>query len=185
MTDTRRESLGVHAGQPSLGDIDGPRRVKRDFGVAPGVLPELSEAETRTRPLWRHPAFLLSIGLTTVVLIVAAVLIIMSLLAPPGARVSGLEIEIAGGNAHLTWTSDADVDLYVVTGGETTDLSQAIRGREAWILVGLGLYDDSSCFILRPAARADDELSLGAEELAAQGAQSVCVADAESGGSGS
>ncbi len=149
-----------------------------------GVLPELAEVEQKPRSLWRHPAFVVSMALTTLAIIATAVLLIVNIVGGQAPPVESAEIEAGGGNLHLTWTGASDVDLYAVTGGETLDLSQLIRGgAEAWVPAGLGFYDDSTCFVIRPSVEAEAEtpVSLTADALAEQGAASVCVAEATGG----
>lgn len=173
-----RDVLGAAPGQPYL-TAQGP-----GVALTPGgnAIPELDAAADAPRPLWRHPAFLVSMILTVLALAAAAVLIAMSLLGGGRDTVTGAGIEIAGGNAHLTWTSDAPVDLFVVTGGEALDVSQLITGREeAWVPAALGLYESTSCFVVRPTGLGEADVVLDADALADQGAASACVRDATGG----
>ena len=49
-------------------------------------------------------------------------------------------------------------------------------GDELWLPLGLGEFDDDSCFVVRPRAAATGEVSLDAAVLDEQGARSACVA---------
>ena len=172
--------LGWAAGQTSLGTAGAQPSAKRELSTDAGVLPELSEAQAVARPMWRHPAFLVSIIATFVVLVVAAVLLIMGALGGGPAKVTDLELTVGDGNAHLTWNANgADVDLFVVSGTEVLDLSQRVRDDGAWIPVAFGLYDDDSCFVVRAASHGAEKVSLKAADLDAQGARSACVADVQ------
>ncbi len=174
----QNQLLGWAPGQAPIAPTDAPGGTKRAVAASATVIPELGEAEVKPRPLWRHPAMLVSMILTFIALVVAGVLIVLSIVNGGAARVTGLELELGEGNAHLTWSApDTEVDLYVVTGGDALDLSQRVRGEEAWLPVALGLFGDDSCFVVRPAERSGDPISLVAEDLEAQGAQSACVAD--------
>lgn len=170
-----RDVLGAAPGQPYL-TAQGP-----GVALTPGgnAIPELDAAADKPRSLWRHPAFLVSMILTVLALIAAAVLIVLSLLGGGRDSVTDAAIEVSGGNVHLTWSSDAPVDLFVVTGGDVLDVSQLMVGDdEAWVLSALGLYESTSCFVIRPTAVGDDEVVLDADALADQGAASACVRDA-------
>ena len=169
-----RTTLGWTEGQTRIDTPAGGS--KRALVTSNSVLPELSEAQEKPRPLWRHPAFILSMALTIVALVVSAVLIMLSLVGGGSSSVTGLTVDTAEGNAHLTWTaSSSDVDLYVVTGAEATDLSQLVRGSEAWVPSALGLYDKTSCFVVRSTEQRSQPVTLDADALAAQNASSACV----------
>lgn len=172
-----QDVLGAAPGQPYL-TAQGP-----GVALTPGsnAIPELDAAADKPRSLWRHPAFLVSMILTVLALIAAAVLIVLSILGGGRESVTDASIEVAGGNAHVTWTSSAPVDLFVVTGGDVLDVSQLITGGdEAWVPAALGLYESTSCFVIRPAAVGEADVVLDSDTLADQGAASTCVRDASS-----
>lgn len=166
-------TLGWSEGQTR---IEGAAGSKRSLATTSSVLPELSEAQEKPRPLWKHPAFILSMALTIIALVVSGVLIVLSLLGGSGGTVTGLTVDAGEGNAHLSWTVDSgDVDLYVVTGDEATDLTQLVRGTQAWVPSALGLFDRTSCFVVRSTDQRAQPVTLDADQLAAQNASSACV----------
>lgn len=171
-------SLGSAPGQTSL-----PPGVRaRPLGSTGSVLPELAEAPERERKWYRHPAFIVSISLTFVALAGAVTWFIISALNDDSVTVSGLELSIDGGNAHLDWSGpDAAYSVYAVHGdGEVTDLTQAVVfGTEAWLPAAAGLYENDTCFVVRPTAITGD-VSLDAATLGSQRGQSTCVPDAAS-----
>jgi len=169
-----RTTLGWTEGQTRIDATSGGD--KRALVTSNSVLPELSEAQEKPRPLWRHPAFILSMALTVVAVVVSVVLIILSLTGGGSGTVSGLTVDSGEGNAHLTWSVDrGDVDLYVVTGDEAMDLSQLVRGSEAWVPSALALYDKTSCFVVRSTEHRSQPVTLDADSLAAQQASSACL----------
>lgn len=168
--------VGRSPGQPEIGV--GGVGAKRVIVASESVLPELDENEAKPRPLWKRPAFLVSIGLTAAALIAAGVFLVLALLGDGPPRVTSIELTVGEGNAHLVWGgTDEAVDVYVVNGGEPSDLSQLVRGgSEIWLPVGIGEFDDDSCFVVRPRAAATGDVSLDAAVLDEQGARSACVA---------
>jgi hypothetical protein len=168
-------TLGASPGQTRLDSVG----TVRPLGTTGSVLPELAEAPKRERKWWLHPAFLVSIGLTVLTLLGAAAWFIVSALTDDSVRVSGLAISDDTGNARLDWGGpDAAYSLFAVHGdGQVVDLSQLVRGTEAWIPAAAGLYEDDTCFVVRPANVRGD-VSLDAAALEAQRGQGTCVADA-------
>ena len=176
--DLLQHTLGSAPGQTSLP----PSARTRPLGSGGSVLPELAQAPARERKWWRHPAFMVSIGLTFVALASAVTWFIISALNDDSVAVTGLELTIDGGNAHLDWSGpDAAYSVYAVHGdGDVTDLTQTVAfGTEAWLPAAAGLYENDTCFVVRPTATSG-EVSLDAATLGSQRAQSVCVADASS-----
>ncbi|NIJ05424.1 hypothetical protein [Frigoribacterium faeni] len=194
-------SLGWEPGAPDLGERAGrgPASVpgtagtaaddgeavavppKRQLGSEIGVLPELEHREEKKRPLWRHPAFIVSGVLTVLAVGVGATLMILSLTSAGAPQVTALTIAAGEGNVRLDWDGpDVPYDLYAVASdGAATDLTQLVRGTEAWIPRAGGLVTDDSCFVVRAAeATAGEPVSLEPADLGDQSAQSVCVADA-------
>ncbi|MEV1131378.1 hypothetical protein [Agromyces sp. NPDC049794] len=151
----------------------------RPLGSTGSVLPELAEAPQRERKWWLHPAFLVSVGLTVLALLGAAAWFVIAAVTDDSVQVTGLSISDDAGNAHLDWNGpDSAYAVFAVHGdGEVVDLSQLIRGTEAWIPSAAGLYGDDTCFVVRPAS-VDAEVSLDASALGGQRGQSTCVADA-------
>lgn len=177
----RRMELGGSPGHPSLFAANLPATpVKRELMSGAAVLPELVDAPVAERKLWRHPAFIVSIITTFLAIVTMVVLLLVGVFSDGDPRVSGLDLEVGDGNAQLSWSGqDVPYALYAVDGSdEMVDLSQRVVGREAWIPVALGLFDHETCFIVR-AAVVTEQVSLRADDLDAQGAQSVCVADAQ------
>ncbi|MDR5698429.1 hypothetical protein [Agromyces aerolatus] len=170
-----RAVVGRAAGQPELGTHGG----SRSLGAASSVLPELAEVPQRERPWWRHPAFLVSMITTVLALLGALAWWIVSIVTDDSVRVDGLSLTIERGNAHLDWGGpDAAYALYAVDAdGSATDLTQLVRGTEAWVPSATGLYDDATCFVVRPAS-VDAEVTLDAASLEGQRGGGVCVADA-------
>lgn len=169
--------LGAAQGQTALQSAGGAR----PLSSAGSVLPVLAEAPKQARRWWRHPAFLVSVGLTFVAVAATATLLIVSAVTDDSVTVSGLSAEVAEGNLHLDWSGpDAEYSLYAVDGdGTATDLTQFVRGTEAWLYSAAAVYDDSTCFVVRPGG-SDAAVALDAATLDAQRAQSVCTADAVS-----
>lgn len=174
---SQRNVLGGAPGQPQL-RASGPGVA---LAPASNAIPELEASTEKPRSIWRHPAFLVSMILTVLALIAAGVLIVWSLLAGGGGAVSNAGISVESGNAHVSWTADGPVDLYVVTGDEVLDVSQLIVGDEAWVLAALGFYESTSCFVIRPASESAQDVTLDSDALAAQHGASVCVRDAAGG----
>lgn len=150
----------------------------RALGSGSSVLPELAEAPPRTRRWWLHPAFLVSMGLTVLALGGALAWAIVSSLSSSSVHVDGLNASIDSGNLWLDWSGpDADYSVFAVAAdGTQTDLTGFVRGTEAWIPAAAGLYDDRSCFVVRPASE-HGEVSLDAATLDSQRSASVCAAD--------
>lgn len=168
-------SIGDEPGRPRIGASS-----VRDLGSGGAPLPEIVEAPERQRPWWLHPAFIVSVITTFLALGAAAAWWIVSMVTDDSVKVTGLTIRSEAGNIVLHWDGpDADYALYQVSGGgDVTDLSQMVRGTSAWVFSAAALYDDSSCFVVRPASRTE-EVSLDAASLQAQNGAAACVADAQ------
>lgn len=170
--------LGRDAGQPRL-SAGGPAPV---LGSGREVLPELESVADAPRPMWRHPAFIVSSILALLALIAAVVLTLISVLGSGGGEVKQLSIDVSSGNAHLSWSASGPVELFSVTNGEALDLTQLISGEnEAWVPAALDLYSQSSCFVVRPAGGDVQQVSLDGDVLAEQRAASACVRDGDAG----
>ncbi len=166
--------FGNEPGQPRLG----AGGAAPALGSGKEVLPALEEAVAIARPMWRHPAFIVASILTLLTLIAAGVLTAISMLGSGSGSVSDASIAVTSGNAHLTWQASGPVELYAVTSSEPLDLTQLVAGDgEAWIPAALGLYNESSCFVIRPASANGDPVALDGDTLAEQRAASVCVRD--------
>ncbi len=167
----------------SIGGESGRARVGastvRDLGSHSAVLPEIVDAPQRQRPWWRHPAFIVSVVTTFLALGAVVAWWIVTMVTDDAVRVSNLTIGAEAGNVALHWDGpDAEYALYEVSaGGEVTDLSQLVVGTSAWVFSAAALYDDGSCFVVRPASRTE-EVSLDAASLQAQNGAAVCVVDA-------
>jgi hypothetical protein len=174
--------LGWDAGQPALyaGEAPASAPVKRGLVSGATVLPEITEAQPTPRRLWKHPAFIVSMITTILALGVAITLLVLAAVSGGPPRVSGLDLTAGSGSVSLSWSGpDTAYDLFVVgSGGEVADISQAVRGREAWIARTFQYFDDDSCFVVR-ATSVTGDVSLSADALDAQGAASVCMADAD------
>lgn len=154
---------------------------KRRLASESSVLPELDESHVKRPSLWRHPAFIVSIIVTVLAVGAGVTLLIIGMLTGGVPRVSNLAITGGDGAVRLTWEGpDAPYSLYAVEpDGTATDLSQSIRGgTEAWIPLHLGYTTESTCFVVRAAELADDEVTLNAGTLEEQAGQQACVADA-------
>lgn len=170
-----------------LGDAPGQPRVRAgsrgvDLVAGSQAIPELDEAVAATRPLWKHPAFIVSLIVTALSIAAMAALLIWSVVAGGGDTVSRADISVVDGNVRLTWDAEGPVDLAVVTRGEALDVSQlVVASGEAWVPAALGLYESTSCFVIRPSAASEEPVDLAPDVLSAQGGQSVCVRDAATG----
>lgn len=172
-TSSSHASIGDEPGRPRVG------AAIRELGSGGAPLPEIVEAPERQRPWWRHPAFIVSIVTTFLALGAAAAWWIISMVTDDSVKVSNLAITAEAGNIVLQWEGpDAEYALYEVSSrGDVTDLSQRVVGVSAWIFSAAGLYDDGSCFVVRPASRTE-EVTLDAASLQAQNGAAVCVVDA-------
>ena len=176
--------LGWDAGQPALYETWGLPAAypKRPLSSGHDALPELAEEQVVARRMWRHPAFIVSILTTLLALIAGAVLTVLGVLAEGVPTVSDLQITAGEGNVHLQWSGpDTPYSLFVVQpgGDEAVDISQLVRGREAWIPLYADLIDDNSCFVVRAAEVTATTIDTDADTLKDQGASSTCVNDAE------
>ena len=176
--------LGWDAGQPALYETWGVPAAypKRPLSSGNDALPELAEEKVVPRRMWRHPAFIVSIVTTLLALIAGGVLMVLGFLSDGVPTVTDLEISAGEGNVHLSWDGpDTPYSLYVVQPGsdEAVDISQLVRGREAWIPLYADLIDDNSCFVVRAADTASSTIDTDAATLEEQGAMSTCVNDAD------
>lgn len=169
--------VGLEPGQPRL----------RASGRKPALgrggwpLPELTAKQQKPKPWWLHPAFLVSAILTVLAMAGMTAWMIVSALTSSDVKVSDISLSLNNGTAHIDWSGpDAAYNLYAVGGnGTVVDLSQmVIRSTEAWLPAASGTFADDTCFVVRSAEHSAKDVSLVASDLAAQGAQSICVADA-------
>lgn len=179
----KQSRLGWDAGQPALYDTWGvPSSIpKRALSSGDDSLPELAEDKAVARGIWRHPAFIVSIGTTVLALAVGAILTVLGLFASGSPTVTDLAITAGEGNVHLSWSGpDTPYALYVIQPGSDAalDVSQLVRGKEAWIPRYADLIDDNSCFVVRAAEIAATRIDTDAATLEEQGAKTVCVDDA-------
>ncbi|RUR01584.1 hypothetical protein [Labedella endophytica] len=176
--------LGWDVGQPALysGEAPAVAPVKRGLVSGATVLPEITEAPPAPRKLWKHPAFIVSSITTVLALGVAVTLLVLAAVSGGPPRVTGLDITEGSGGVALAWSGpNTAYDLYVVgSDGTITDISQIVRGRDAWIPRTFAYFDDDSCFVVR-AESVTGDVSLSADALEEQGAASTCVADADDG----
>lgn len=174
--------LGWDSPRPSIEAAPGPIRSLQTSG---SVLPELEDTpEHRRRPLWRHPAFLISIGTTLLAIIAFVVLLVLGVFASD-ASVTDLELEATDGAVRATWAGpDVPYQVIVVDGpaGDELDVSQLVTGSEIWLPRAAAIIDDASCIVVRPAEGNEEaEISLARSTLEAQGAAAECVSDAAAG----
>lgn len=168
----QQKELGRDAGQQTLAAA-GPAPA---LGRGREVLPSLEEVGDAPRPMWRHPAFIVSTILTVLTLAAAGVFAGFALFGPGKGSVTSAAVEVTNGNAHVTWKASGPVEFYVVTNGQAHDLTQLVSAEnEAWIPSALGLYTQASCFVIRPASDKPAEVSLNGDALAKQRAASACV----------
>ncbi|KNY05419.1 hypothetical protein [Microbacterium sp. GCS4] len=173
--------LGWDSPRPSMQLAPGAIRTLETSG---DVLPELEEAPEKQRPLWRHPAFLISVGTTLLALIAFVVFLILGGLSG-GSTATDLKLEVTDNAVRIDWSGpDVPYQVIVVDGpsGPTLDVSQLVTGTEAWLPRAAAIVDDGSCVVVRPAAGNETaEVKLDRATLDAQGAVSGCVADAAAG----
>ena len=167
-------AIGAEPGRTHVGAA-----AVRELGTGSAVLPEIIETPKRQRPWWLHPAFVVSIILTFLTIVAAVVWWILAMINDDSVRVSDLSIGIESGNVALHWSGpDAEYALYEVSAdGDVTDLTQLVRGTSAWIHSAAGLYDDGSCFVVRPGGM-DGEVTLDADALQGQRGAAACVSAA-------
>lgn len=169
--------IGVEPGQPRL-RASGP---KPPLGRGGWPLPELSARQQKPKRWWLHPAFLVSAALTLLAMGGMAAWMIVSALTTSEVRVSDISLSLEGGAARIDWSGpEAVYSLYAVGGdGTVEDLSQLVlRSTEAWLPAASGTFSDDTCFVVRSAEHSSEPVTLNAADLSAQGAQSICVADA-------
>jgi hypothetical protein len=173
--------IGWSSPRPSLEAMSGPIR---PLEISGSVLPELEEdsAEAKRRPLWLHPAFLVSAGTTLIALIALAVFIILGMFGTKSAA-SDLQIEFTENVVRASWSGpDVPYQVIVIDGpaGDAVDVSQRVTGTELWLPLAAGLIDERSCLLVRPAEGNEKApASSDRATLDQQGAVSGCVADAE------
>jgi len=157
-------------------------REKRPLESLGDILPDLQEAAATRRPMWQHPAFLVSIGLALVTIIVMIVLLVLGIFSS-GSAASDLRLTQTDSAMHATWSGPDEVyDVYVIGGpqGDLLDVSQLVTGREVWVPLHARLVDDDACLLVRPAARNEGvEVGTTVPELEAQGAVRACLPDVE------
>ena len=170
--------LGWDSARPSLEMAHGSIRTLETSG---DVLPELEDAPESRRPLWRHPAFLISIGTTLLALIAFVVFVILGGFSER-AVAADLEFETTENVVRVTWTGpDVPYQVIVLDGpaGPELDVSQQVTGTEVWLPRAAGLIDEGSCVVVRPVAGNEGaEVGLDRGTLDPQGAVAGCVADA-------
>ncbi|MFJ4219885.1 hypothetical protein [Curtobacterium luteum] len=175
--------LGWDPGQPALYEQWGVPATapKRAMGSDIGVLPELERTETTRRPLWKHPAFIVSAVLAFVAVVMAVVMIVHAVTAEGPPKVQDLAVEQGSGNVHVSWSGpDVAWSVYVVEPGtKPVDVTGQARGTELWLPTSGGLYDADSCFVVRAtAANQGKAVPTDAGTRSAQGADQVCLGDA-------
>lgn len=175
--------LGWDPGQPTLYEqwgVPAPAP-KRSMGSDIGVLPELEQTETTRRPLWKHPAFIVSAVLALVAVAMAVVMIVHAVTAEGPPKVRDLAIESGSGNVHVSWSGpDVAWSVYVIEPGtKPVDVTAQARGTELWLPTSGGLYDADSCFVVRAtAANQGKAVPTDAGTRSSQGADQVCLGDA-------
>lgn len=171
--------IGWDSPRPSMDAVSG---AIRPLEISGSVLPELEDSpQTRRRPLWRHPAFLVSAGTTLLALITLVVLLVLGLLSPSQAA-SDVRFEVTDNVIRATWTGpDVPYQVIVLDGpaGPAVDVSQRVTGTEIWLPRSARLIDEESCLLVRPA-EGNEESPIPADRDArdGQGAATGCVADA-------
>jgi hypothetical protein len=173
--------LGWEPGQPVLYEEWGARATapKRDFASDSSPLPSPGDESLKKRPLWRHPAFIVSMITTVLAIGTGVTMLLMGAFSDGPPTVSSAKASLGSGNLHLTWNGpDVPYDLFIVDpGSKPTDISQLVHGDEAWIPNSFGYYTDSSCFVIRAQSQSG-AISTDPGDLEEQGAKSVCVTDA-------
>lgn len=171
-------TIGVEPGRPRLRATG----AKPPLGHGGWPLPELSPRQQKPKRWWLHPAFIVSAALTLLAMAGMATWMIITAVTSSEVKVSDISLSLDGGAAHVDWNGpEAAYNLYAVGGdGTVTDLSQLIlSSTEAWLPAASGTFEDDTCFVVRSAEHAETPVSLNAADLSSQGAQSVCVADAQ------
>ncbi|WP_460780418.1 hypothetical protein [Microbacterium shaanxiense] len=173
--------IGWSSPRPSLDAMSGPIR---PLEISGSVLPELEEdsSSAKRRPLWLHPAFLVSAGTTLIALIALAVFLILGVFGGTAAA-TDLKVEATENVVRASWSGpDVPYQVIVVDGpaGDAVDVSQRVTGTEVWLPLAAGLIDERSCLLVRPAEGNEKApASLDRATLDQQGAVSGCVTDAE------
>lgn len=166
--------IGAEVGRPVIGASK-----DRDLGSGVEVLPEIIETPERQRPWWLHPAFIVSIILTVLTGAGALAFWIVMMVTDDSVKVSNLQIDAEAGNVVLRWDGpDAAYSLFEISAdGAVSDLTQLVRGTSASVFSAAALFDEASCFVVRPASQTG-EVSLDAATLQSQNGSGVCVSDA-------
>jgi hypothetical protein len=127
------------------------------------LLPELA-AEAPPRPIWRQPAFVVSVAAALVMVLgFIGVLVVQALLREPD-RVEGLTITDTGSQYFLQWKGPDVPYSVIMTGGDApADISAYIRdGRTLWIPTAAEQVKGDSCFVVRSMKAAADDPSTAA-----------------------
>jgi len=169
--------VGWDEPHPSLDTVHGEMRPLQRFG---DVLPELEDAPSARRPLWRHPASIVSAA-TTLLALAALVFFLVTGFFAPSAQVTGLQVEVTDNAVRLVWSGpDVPYQVIVVDGpaGEALDVSQRVTGAEAWLPRAARIIDERSCVVVRPAEGNEEApVSLDRGTVDGQGGAAACVAD--------
>lgn len=170
--------LGWDTPRPSLHATPGAIRTLETSG---DVLPELEEAPQTQRPLWRHPAFLISSGTTLLALIAFGVFVLLGGLSGDSAA-ADLRLEVTDNVVRASWSGpDVPYQLIVIDGpsGPALDVSQLVTGTEAWLPLAASIVDEGSCIIVRPVEGNEEApVKLDRAVLDGQRGVSGCVSDA-------
>ncbi|MDQ0644062.1 hypothetical protein [Microbacterium murale] len=173
--------IGWSSARPSLDAMSGPIR---PLEISGSVLPELEEESSaaKRRPLWLHPAFLVSAGTTLIALIALAVFVVLGVFGGKDVA-ADLQIESTENVVRASWSGpDVPYQVIVIDGpaGDAVDVSQRVTGTELWLPLAAGLIDERSCLLVRPAEGNEKaSTSLDRTALDQQGAVAGCVTDAE------
>jgi hypothetical protein len=183
-TSGSQDRLGWDSGQPALYETWGVPSPypKRALSSGNDGLPELAEDKVVARRMWRHPAFIVSIATTLLAVGTAVVMLLGGAFSSGVPAVTDLAITGGEGNVHLTWAGpDSAYSLYVIQAGsdEATDVSQLVRGTEAWVPLYADLIDSNSCFVVRSVEVTSTTIDTDAATLEEQGAATICVDDAD------
>lgn len=174
-TDAAR--IGFEQQRPSLNSTPGPMRDLQRYG---DVLPELEELEEQQRSLWRHPAMLVSVGLTLAAIITMIVLLLLGVFGT-AAKATGGELTQNNNQVRFAWGGpDVPYQVIVVGGpqGNELDVSQLVVGQEVWLPLSARLIDENSCIIVRPAeGNEESPVTMNAPDLEGQGGISSCLTE--------
>ena len=178
-----RRTIGSAPGQAVLlGRPSGTRTEATRLEHDRQVLPELEELPP-ARPLYRRPAFVVSLAIAVVAVLTCVTLVVVQHVTRRPPAVASVTLQDVGDYYLLEWEGpDVPYRLVLTTadGADPADVSSLVRGQEAWVPKTSAHVTPDSCLVVLAVEVADDHaFTVDPADLAAQGGAMACVADAD------